>query len=570
MLPYVRDSLQTDAATLAELLGNGKRYEVPEFQRSYSWTRDEWEDLWRDVTSEAADAADHYMGAIVLQRSESDEDLYSVIDGQQRLATLTVVIAALLEELESWPSVEDAEANRQRLEIIRERLLAPRDAASLSRSSRLQLSRADDDFFQSAIINGVKPASTGRLKDGSKALWEAYQYFREQASARFGSTQSGEEIARFIESSIARRLVFIRISVDDEAAAYTVFETLNARGVALGTADLLKNLVLAKAASGGPADLKEMTRRWDGIVDYVSMDDIAGLVHHHANTSARDVGKRQVFKHVRDRIPTKAAAFDYITDLSRAADWYAALIDPQDDLWGEFPGARKWVRVVRLLRAEQYRPLALAACPLFKDEPEKLTQLFKLIATVTFRATSVLKLNSGEIYRAWNRAAIRVASGELNSVAGISDATRAIHGEDDQFRAAFENLDIPAAGPRKKLLRYILSELESDAVGRAIDWEADAFTIEHIMPASPATNWEVDEGERETYSTRVGNYIPLEANLNRDADQRSFDEKVAIYRRSSYSLPQKVEAHEWGPEAIRQHSAEMSKRAAHIWRIDFA
>ena len=90
--------LKTATPDFLEFIGNGKRYAVPPYQRDYSWDEENWDDLWNDIQAQAADASSrHYMGAIVVQ-AKSDRE-FLVIDGQQRLATLSILALVLIKKL---------------------------------------------------------------------------------------------------------------------------------------------------------------------------------------------------------------------------------------------------------------------------------------------------------------------------------------------------------------------------------------------------------------------------------------------------------------------------------------
>jgi hypothetical protein len=564
----IRDALQTKSLSLGELFSNGRKYVVPPFQRNYSWTQTEWQDLWSDVLRAVSSGDDHYLGAVVLRRAGGESDLYEVIDGQQRLSTLTVVALALIRRLEDWAAEGvDAEDNRERAALYRERLIAPRDPRSLAHASRLTLNRDDDDFFQSAIVNGVPPVNERRLKGSERLLWLSWHYYRERVSEHFASVRDGKALAEFMET-LARRLVFIEIVVDDEAAAYAVFETLNARGVALGTADLFKNFLFSRAAAGGQHDLAELKRQWDSLTELVSLDQLADLLHHHANTQALNVSKRDVFRRIRDAIASPPDAFTFVRELTRVADWYAALLDPDDDRWIGLDGARKWARVLDLLGASQYRPAALVMAPRLEARPADLERLFRIFTVYTLRASVVLRLNTGDIYRAWNRAAVAANATSSFGATDVAREARNIYGDDTEFESAFAELSLPAAGHRKKLLRYLLAELEKDASHRDLDWETDGFSIEHILPATHSDDMELSLEDHERWVSRIGNYVPLERSINRDADRAPFQRKLALYARSAYELPKQIAGESWTPESIRQRSRAYAARAVHIWRID--
>lgn len=215
----IRDALRTRTLSLGELLSGRRKYVALPFQREYAWTQTEWQDLWNDVLRAVSSGDDHYLGAVVLRRGGGESDVYEVIDGQQRLSTLTIVALALIRQLEDWADEGvDAADNRERAALYRERLIAPRDPRSLAHASRLTLNRDDDAFFQSALVNGVPPVNERRLKGSERLLWLSWGYYRARVGEHFASVRDGSALAELMEA-LTRRLVFIEIVVDDEAAA---------------------------------------------------------------------------------------------------------------------------------------------------------------------------------------------------------------------------------------------------------------------------------------------------------------------------------------------------------------
>lgn len=107
--------------TLNTVLGNGKSYKVPMFQRDYSWEKDDWEDLWNDI-EEIPNDKTHYLGYIVLQPIEGDNESYWVIDGQQRLTTLSILAIAVTALFDTWSKNDiDTDDNKVRFEKVTEK-----------------------------------------------------------------------------------------------------------------------------------------------------------------------------------------------------------------------------------------------------------------------------------------------------------------------------------------------------------------------------------------------------------------------------------------------------------------
>lgn len=169
--------LNTRTANFLDLVGNGRIYRVPPFQRDYSWEEEQWEDLWNDLLEMHGKTEErHYMGALVVE-GRSDRE-FSIIDGQQRLATLSLlglaVIALLIQLAEKGV---EPEANRERATALRSRFIGEKDPASLVESSKLFLNRTDDAFYQDYLVQLRKPLNPRGLPKSNRLLWECYCYF---------------------------------------------------------------------------------------------------------------------------------------------------------------------------------------------------------------------------------------------------------------------------------------------------------------------------------------------------------------------------------------------------------
>lgn len=232
--------LDTRTTSFGDLIGNGKIYRVPPFQRDYSWDEENWEDLWQDgMILHTNPKSSHYMGAIVLQSSHTSDKEFTIIDGQQRLATLSIIAIAVIEKIQKLVErEEETEANQHRQEILKRTYLSDRDPRSLRYSSKLFLNENNNDFYQSNLINLRKPLNVRSLAKSNQLLWQAFQYFSNSLEEVQEIIHSGEKLATFLTDTVAQRLLFIEIKVEDELNAYTVFETLNARGIELSSTDI--------------------------------------------------------------------------------------------------------------------------------------------------------------------------------------------------------------------------------------------------------------------------------------------------------------------------------------------
>ena len=558
--------LNTSDVTLKTLLGNGMRYSVPPYQRDYSWKEEHWEDLWLDLVDVSKDEdSQHYMGAVVLQ--QNDRELFTVIDGQQRLATLSIVVLAAVSLLEERASAEIEKGdNSERARLLRDGFLGTKDPGSLRYSSKLSLNRNDDVFYQGTLLQLKAPHAPSRLPHSNRLLWQAFGYFHSKLAVRFPSNDEGGSLARFINEAIAQRLLFTRVQVDDDLSAYTVFETLNARGLDLTASDLLKNYLMALVARRSETDLKHVLDQWSRITDTVGIRTLPDFLRHHLNSRQPFVRQERLFKAIKADVRTAEDVFALLDELERSAVLYQALQDPYDPYWADLPIAKEQVRILNLLGVKQFKSLALSTG---RKVPDSLQDLLRFCMLISVRYTIIGDLNPSELERVYNEVAVDIERDTLRTSGQIREALRQVSVSDEDFRDAFSRRSIAASGRSKKVVRYILCALERQLGHHDVKDETCAATIEHILPENLGNSWETiySHDQHERFVQRLGNYTLLDPSRNRDLGNLSFSDKLAGYKNSGYRMTSRISASEWTPELIEARQREMAGWAATVWQF---
>ena len=559
--------LQAQPVNLNDILANGKKYKVPTFQRDYSWKEENWDELWEDIEAVKEHNQPHYMGAIVLQSLGSDT--YTIIDGQQRLATLSILALAVIQRLQDLvDNGKEPEQNQERKDLIGKRYVRAKDEASLHYYSKLFLNENNNSFYQTSLVNLQKPINLHRQKDSNKLLWRAFEYFYQKVKGYFGDEVSGETLVSFIRDQVAEKMLVIQILVEDELNAYTVFETLNARGLELTTTDLLKNYLLS-LSSASELDQKIAKEQWERIIQITDLDAFPKFLRYYWNSRYEFVTKERLFKALRASVKRKDDAFGLLNELEQIAGIYAALEDPNDELWTGNKDVRTHIQELKLFNVTQCYSLLLVA---YEKLPlPEFERVLRACVMISFRYNVIAGQNPKVQEGAYNRTARKIFNKTLTKATQIERELKEVYLSDEEFVAAFSTKTLNTKRSRK-LVRYILYSLENQLASQAYNYEDDFGTIEHILPENPVPDWEESfkKEEQVNFIFRLGNYTLLEPGKNnKDCQNELYAEKQPIYQTSKYHLTSQIAYPEWTPAQIRNRQEQMAKWAKGVWRIQY-
>lgn len=559
--------LKTQDVTFLDLIGNGKKYRVPSFQRDYAWEEEQWEELWNDIQELlSAPGSFHYMGALVVE-AVSDRE-FQIIDGQQRVATLSVLALAVIDRLQQLPGDEATQAaNAERASELRKRFIGEKDPASLLQSSKLFLNDTDDGFYQDYLVQLRTPGNPRGLPKSNRMLWQCFGWFQKRL---LDAGLEGEALARLLSDTVARQLLFILITVEDDISAYTVFETLNARGLELSSTDLLKNFLFSRVPVR--TDLDALQRRWRQMIGKVKHERFPDFLRYHLLCKSPQIRKQRLFKKVREEVKTSVDVFALMDALEQRADLFAAMDDTAHEFWLDRPAAKPYVRDLQLFGVRQHMPLVFAAWE--RMSADDFTRVLKLLCVLSVRYTVIGSLNTNELEPVYHRAAKALLDGAVRTPAEVFALLRSVYVDDEKFIRDFSHKEMDTSGRRKKVAKYLLCELERDASSKHHDWESDTGTIEHILPENPSAQWDesFDPDRQKDFIYRLGNLMLLEPTINRQCQNGSFEDKRTEYGRSSYATANALglsDQANWTPATLALRQEHMAQRAAHVWRSDF-
>lgn len=563
-------NFKTENNTYRKLIGNGLTYRIPRFQRDYSWTEDEWEDLWLDILGTVREGGEpaHYMGYLVLQ--SQDDKNFDVIDGQQRLTTLTLIVLAILKNLKRLVDEKNnPEHNQQRIEQIRQTYIGYLDPVTLVSRSKLTLNRNNDHYFQTYLVPLGHLPQRGFRASGH-GLRKAFEWFdkRVREHAKKSSGDEGVALASLVET-MSDRLFFTAISVTDELNAYKVFETLNARGVRLSSTDLLKNYLFSVLHREGERthEMKALEDRWEAMISQLGSESFPDFLRVHWISRKTSVRQSELFKTIRARIIDRESVFELLRGMKEDMDTYLALTNPEVSLWA--PNLKGFVQNLRMFSVRQPFSLLLAAHRRFSSDD--FESLLRSCVMISFRYNVIGSLPTHEQEHVYHSVAQKISNGGLTTAPETLDVMKPIYPSDDKFRGDFSEKILRTTNSRNsRIVRYILCALESQLNGQDYDFESDSITIEHILPQNPASGWSAfNEEEADAMVYRLGNMTLLAKGQNRDLGNTEFTIKKPVLAASNFELTRKVaeENLEWTPERIAARQKSMAKIATSVWRI---
>jgi hypothetical protein len=361
--------LNASATTVGSLM-SGSTFKIPEYQREYAWRRPEVEEFWRDL-SHAVTLGPYFLGLIILTGEDKRKQ---VVDGQQRLLSITLLAAAL----------------RQAAIKIGRKALADRINSSLLRS----LDYATDNVFPRIVLTDSRANKTLQsiIDDGfvradievaqgssSERLLEAYEYFAAELPSE-NSADIFRQLGAWAEF-INEQLYVAVFEHPDEAAAYSVFEVVNTRGKQLTTADLLKNYVLSETPENLREERYEEWYRMAQQFEQIGSQNFVQFIRHVINLQAGYVLPKDLYNYISRRGEFAEVAVpsvdDLISQLQAYLPLYLQLVDPT--LEGPADQAALDIFVaLNDLGVTAVRPLILAISAT-NDSTEGMAQVLRLI-----------------------------------------------------------------------------------------------------------------------------------------------------------------------------------------------
>lgn len=564
-------TLEAHDKLIREIFEGSYQFEIPDYQRPYAWTTEQAGELFDDLVSAMQDAqmsgsaSQYFLGSIVLIKN-GREPRALVVDGQQRLSTLTMLFAALRVAI---PGAADDITD----------FLYKKGKVSLGERNeyRLIARKEDAEFFR---INVQESGGIEKLVASSDKLEDSHLRYRENAALlmRKAAALSPDDL-NSLWKFLASDCSLVMISTPDLESAYRIFSVLNNRGLDLAPIDIIKAEVLGQIRTiAGDTKSHACADEWNRVERTLGRDAFSELFGHIRTIYAKQKQRATLVKEFQD----------YVTEYQygQPIELIDEVIKPYAEVWGFVRSAdfeaieqaevvNDYLSWLNRVDFKDWVPPALVYFKKFRQQPKRLAEFFRSLERLTyFLLVTKAGVNDRiEVYANLTREIeSEVFTGASENLLALDLSKQ----QQQEFVAALDG-DIYRKLPKARMsLMLRLESLVSDGSKRQT---FDYLSLEHVLPQTPSVGsdwlrWFPDKENREIWTHRLANLVPLHIRKNPAASNFNFADKKDVYFKgkgtvSPFVLTQDVRSkHDWTPEVLGERQRHLLNVLKQHWNLE--
>ena len=550
---------------IGKIFSNDYVFTIPLYQRPYAWLREHTEELLDDLLAFLGDSVasvselnPYFLGSIVIIKEDHKSDA-EVVDGQQRLTTLTILLSAI----RSLLNAEDAKGLTQ---YIYER---GNPIEETSDRFRLTMREKDAAFFRDYVqkegqIDKLSTLNSGKLSDSQRNI-------QQNAMLLLTRLQDlSEEKRKRLAQYIVKQCLLVVVSTPDFDSAYRIFSILNTRGLDLLHSDILKSEIIGKVPSG---QQEIYGKKWEDAEEELGRDAFADLFSHvrtiYRKTKLKGTVLSEFKEYVVKAVPDPKKMIDEV--LIPFAEAYS---DIKEATYESSTGADQVNQLLKWLnRIDNVDWLPSAILYYAKNHNDSAAMIRFL--TDLERLAAVLMVQRATINQRIERYGNLITA--INKGTDLFAATSPLQLGATECADTLKNLDGDIYNKLPKVRTYVLLRLDCALSGGGATYDHDLITVEHVLPQTPATGsqwetWFPDAMKRLEVVHRLGNLALLTRKKNSSAKNYEFDKKKTAYFAkagvSPFTITTQVLAEkEWTPAVVDRRQTDLLGKMKTLWRL---
>ncbi len=558
-------TLTAKEQSLAKIFSDDYVFTIPGYQRPYSWGIDQARELLDDLLGYMRDggavvntAAPYFLGSIVLIKSESSPDA-TVVDGQQRLTTLTLLLSAIRASVQN-PAVQKS---------ITKCIYEQGDAVFGTQARyRLSLRERDREFFRNHVqhedgigklvqLNGVLPDVPHRLRANARFFTEALGQLDQDTLVA---------LAKFMVT----RCYLVTVSTPDLDSAFRIFGVLNSRGLDLSATDILKAEIIGAIPDG---ERNAYTDKWEAIEEDLGRDEFGDLFSHIRMIYRKAKPKNTLLKEFRDHVGTAHPVAFIDGMLVPAAQAFSAITGADYASTKHAEQINEHFRWLNRIEFKDWVPPALAFFVRHDNEPEALLEFFCDLERLTY---SMLVRKLGVNDRIERFSSLTEAIERNRDLRAESSPLQLMPQE--QY-ATYDMLSGPLYETHSaRALAVILLKLDRLLADASASYDHDIVSVEHVLPRTPPPRsqwlqWVPEAADRLYWTHRLGNLALLSRRKNSAASNYEFNKKKKAYFTKGGICPfalttQVLQQPEWSQDVMEARQAQLLTVLEQHWRLE--
>lgn len=573
-------SFEANDTKIRDVLFADYAYKIPRYQRPYTWDNDQVSEFWNDLVSEDGSS---FIGSLIFNHEDFKKTgLIDIIDGQQRLLTITI-FAAVLRDIARRIDASKAELY-QRKDIAFEDRITGKQTYRITPGDQTReyfekyVQDINSNIFESVTVN-----------DEQSKIKKNYLFFHEKVTDELKKYSNKNDQLNYLNNLRDKigNLTVINIQISNEDEAYEIFETTNARGIDLSVADLLKNIIFKKLP---PNEDQDYARdRWQEIVDLVDYTntEMRKFIRQYWISRHASVTEKQLFREI------KRETVDYnglLDDLWQSADLYNKILEGTEKDWLGYKNGQKMHRsalAMRIMNVSQCNVLFLAILRNINKIGTDPARIFELVEKFSFKYHIVCKLPSNRVEKIYARYAKAMEdavretdskhiSGRIqSSFSELERELKEISPNKDFFISEFRDISYKNTEQSRRLIKYILGKIDNNyrsTKEELIDF--DNVNIEHLLPQKPSKDWGLRRTDIKEYVNKLGNLTLVDKRINSIGSNKIIKEKMEVLVGSELPLNKKLvedvrnNNYLWDEDFIYKRQGELAELAWDaVWKF---
>ena len=558
-------TLTAKEQSLARIFSADYVFQIPGYQRPYSWGTEQANELISDLTTALAlappnlgDSTPYFLGSIVLIKPESSTEA-TVVDGQQRLTTLTLLLSAIR------ATVGDAAVQNEITGCIYEKGSVVKATQA---SYRLSLRDRDREFFRTYVQHedGLSQlvSLTAKLPDAQDRLRSNAQVFMAELSKL-----SQPDLVRLVQFIITR-CYLVTVATPDLDSAYRIFGVLNSRGLDLSATDILKADIIGQIDD---SLRDEYTRKWESKEEDLGRSEFGDLFSHirmvYRKSKPHGTLLKEFKEHVLPAHKPRPLVDEVIIPMAEA---FSELRDAVYTSTQHAEKVNEHLTWLNRLEFNDWVPPALRFFVLHRNDPSLVLEFFRDLERLSY---SMLIRRIGPNGRIERFSALTSA---IESEMDLFDSSSPLQLSAEEQHLVYMALDGAMYDTHSsRALALLLLRLDRIMSDASATYQHDVVSVEHVMPQQPAPNsswaaWMPDKADHQRWVHRLGNLALLSRKKNSSASNRDFGWKKSSYftkgGTSAFALTTEVLQHaDWTLDVLEKRQARMVGLLESHWRL---